>query len=127
MYIRFIIDDADEDSGIELGIFRAAYELLEFDDVPAPVRADLLDAVAWFRTHLRKPRRLNRSRRPHAKEKAICWFKPSAAEHIAKARVIVDALQNCGVAVRMIKTDRPGYIVYQDDYQVAAEPFAGTL
>jgi hypothetical protein len=29
-----------------------------------------------------------------------------------------------GVCVRVIKTQRPGYIVYEDEYQVVAEPFA---
>jgi len=101
--------------------------LLDRGDVPANVCAEVIDAILWFRSHLRKPRRLNRSRRPHAKNKAICWFKPSAVEHIAKAREIVRVLQDHGVHVRMIKTDNPGYIVYQDDYQIAAEPFADTL
>jgi hypothetical protein len=35
-------------------------------------------------------------------------------------------LQDVGVDVRMLKTN-PGYIVYQDDYQIAAEPFADTV
>ena len=31
-----------------------------------------------------------------------------------------------GVAVEMIKTERPGYIVYEDEYQIAAYPLADT-
>ena len=33
-------------------------------------------------------------------------------------------LEENGVIVRVIKTQRPGYIVYEDEYQVVAEPFA---
>jgi hypothetical protein len=30
------------------------------------------------------------------------------------------------VAVEMITTERPGFLVYEDEYQVVAEPFADT-
>jgi len=30
------------------------------------------------------------------------------------------------VAVEAITTDRPGYIIFEDDNQIAAEPFADT-
>lgn len=127
MYIRFVVGAVDPDSGAETGIFQALGELLEYDDLPAHTR-DELDAVRdWFRRNLRAPRKLNRSRRPHRIAKAICWFKPTAVEHIAKARTIVSALQDSGVNVRVLKTDNPGYVVYQDDYQIAAEPFADTV
>jgi hypothetical protein len=26
--------------------------------------------------------------------------------------------------VRMLKTDRPGYVVYEDGFQIVAEPFS---
>jgi hypothetical protein len=31
-----------------------------------------------------------------------------------------------GISVRMLKADRVGYIVYEDDFQIVAEPFADT-
>lgn len=127
MYIRFVIGAVDPDSGVESGIFQTVLELLEYDDLPAHTREELHEVRDWFRRNLKAPRKLNRSRRPHRKPKAVCWFKPTAVEHIAKARTIVRALQDLGVDVRMLKTDNPGYVVYQDDYQVAAEPFADTV
>ena len=127
MYIRFIIGAVDPDSGTETGIFQTLNELLDYDDLPAHTREELHDVRNWFRRNLKAPRKLNRSRRPNRKPKAICWFKPTAVEHIAKARAIVRALQDLGVDVRMLKTDSPGYVVYQDDYQIAAEPFADTV
>lgn len=36
-------------------------------------------------------------------------------------------LENHGVAVRMLKADRVGYVVYEDDYQIVAEPFSDVL
>jgi hypothetical protein len=38
---------------------------------------------------------------------------------------VVAILQNHGVSVRMLKTDRIGYVVYEDEYQIVAEPFRG--
>jgi hypothetical protein len=54
----------------------------------------------------------------------VCWFKASAREHIAKMYEMACIVELNGVWVRMIKTCRPGYIVYEDEYQVVAEPFA---
>lgn len=33
-------------------------------------------------------------------------------------------VEQAGVYVRVLRTRRPGYIVYDDEYQVVAEPFA---
>jgi hypothetical protein len=57
--------------------------------------------------------------------KAISWFKDSAKEHIARARSLARILENHGVSVTTIKTRRVGYVVYEDEYQITAEPFAG--
>jgi len=54
----------------------------------------------------------------------VCWFKSAATEHIAKVREISCILEQNGVYVQVIKAQRPGYIVYEDEYQVVAEPFA---
>jgi hypothetical protein len=127
MYIRFVIGVVDPDSGAETGIFQTLTELLDHEDIPAHARDELHVVRDWFRRNLTAPHRLNRSRRPHRIPKAICWFKPTAIEHIEKARSIVQALLELGVDVRMLKTNNPGYIVYQDEFQIAAEPFADTV
>jgi hypothetical protein len=54
----------------------------------------------------------------------VCWFKPTATEHIAKVREMSCILEQNGLYVRVIKEQRPGYVVYEDEYQVVAEPFA---
>jgi hypothetical protein len=40
---------------------------------------------------------------------------------------MVYILEQHSVCVRVLKTDRPGYIVYEDEHQVVAEPFADLL
>ena len=54
----------------------------------------------------------------------MCWFKSDALQHIAKAREMSCVLEQSGIYVWTIKTQRPGYVVYEDEYQVVAEPFA---
>jgi protoheme ferro-lyase len=83
----------------------------------------------WFNTHLEKPTRFTAAKPPHYRKrsKAISWFKDSAHEHIARVREIVAILENHGVPVRMIKADRVGYIVYEDEHQIVAEPFSDFL
>ena len=68
---------------------------------------------------------MSRSRRRYAQPKAVCWFKPTAHEHIARIRELQALLEICGVGTKMLRTNRPGYAVYEDEYQVAAEPFRG--
>ena len=41
-------------------------------------------------------------------------------------REIASVLRAHGLQVDMIKTERPGYIVYEDEYQVTGEPFNET-
>lgn len=49
-----------------------------------------------------------------------------AAEHIAKMYALIQVLEAHGVSVDILRTERPGYIVYEDEFQVAAEPFKET-
>lgn len=44
--------------------------------------------------------------------------------HVARVLEMVARLENHGVHVRMITGERLGYVVYEDEYQLVAEPFA---
>jgi hypothetical protein len=41
-------------------------------------------------------------------------------------RVLASLAEDCGHAVTMLTEQRPGYVVYDDEWQVIAEPFADT-
>lgn len=60
------------------------------------------------------------------KNRALSWFRDTAQEHLYRKRELVLLLEHHDLAVRMLKADRVGYIVYQDEFQVMAEPFAET-
>ena len=126
MYIRFVIHQNDDGSGRRQGLFQAISDL-EPADALLPHEQDTWDTVyGWFRKNLRKPRSFSRSTRPGAKKVALSWFKDSATEHVAQMYVLVQVLEAHDIAVDVIRTDRPRYVVYEDKFQVAAEPFSET-
>ena len=49
-----------------------------------------------------------------------------ATEHLSRVRELVAILENYGAPVRTLKAKRVGYVVYEDEYQIVAEPFADT-
>jgi hypothetical protein len=83
-------------------------------------------ALRWFNHHLPFPNRFSRSGRRDACGKGICWFRDSAARYIREVRELAVMLEKHGVAVEMLRTSKPGYIVYEDSYQIVAVPFRET-
>ena len=127
MFLRFASNVPDHENSSEpAGLFLVARWVREREEAPASELDQLASLRLWFDDNLERPRRFNRSRRPHRPGKALSWFKDSAAEHIRRAREIADILRACGYLIREVHTDRPGYIVYEDEFQVVAEPFSET-
>jgi hypothetical protein len=126
VFIRFVVDDIDRSSGKRSGVFQAAYALRNSGRLPEYDEARLADALRWFGRHLRKPARLTRSRRPHREARAICWFKRGAVAHLARIHEVRHLLDAYGIRVDMIVSRRPGYVVYEDEHQLAAYPFDET-
>jgi len=126
MYLRFVVADIDEDSDCMLGLFHAVWNLRDQGRLH-PDEEEQHDSIRqWFNENLERPTRFNASRAPfcRTKKRVISWFRDSAREHIAWIRGLVAILENHGVAVQMLKSNHVGYIVYEDEYQVVAEPFA---
>lgn len=127
MYLRFVVAEIHPDSAKELGVFHALLDLRERGEL-APYEEEQHDHIRkWFNDYLEKPTRFTASKPPfyRKKSKAISWFKDTAHEHLARIRLLVAILQNHNVPVRMLQTERVGYVVYEDAYQIVAEPFAG--
>jgi hypothetical protein len=123
MFLRFVTLEMDTDSQARAGIFTAAYRLWREGDFPEYERERLEDILMWFNLHLDSPSRLYRKLRRRRKQTAICWFKPSAHKHLEMAWEMAMLLWSNEIIIQTIKTKRPGYIVYEDSFQIAAEPF----
>jgi hypothetical protein len=128
MYLRFVVADIDEDSGRELVVFHAVRNLREEEKLHAHEEEMHDSIVQWFDKHLEKPTRFTASKPPYYRKKnvAISWFKDTAHEHLARVRELVVILEHHGVSVRMLKANRVGYIVYEDEFQIVAQPFSDT-
>ena len=123
MYLRFVAMDIDPDSHVSTGIFTAAYELRDGYGLSVYEREQLRDLLVWFGKHLPAPTQFRRTRRAAHTREGVCWFNTSARSHLARIWEMIALLESNGVWIRMIKTARPGYIVYEDDWQIVAEPF----
>lgn len=124
MYLRFVSSEIDWESGVEAGIFTAAFRLRDGGSLPDYEYERLVALLGWFDEHLRRPARFSRSWR--GARRAICWFRPTAGRHLSKAHEMASLLRDHDVPIRMTKTARVGYVVYEDEHQVVAEPFADT-
>jgi hypothetical protein len=76
-----------------------------------------------FRHHLRTPLDLSSSSTPHGRNVALSGFKVTAHGHIQPMHVLASILQCHAIAVEILHTQGPGFVLFEDDHQVAAEPF----
>jgi hypothetical protein len=122
MYVRFTIPSHTErtPTGAATGIFHAAWELTEDDRFEDWAYTMLDDEYQWFADHMPVPKELRLGR-------AICWFRPEAREAISHAWQMAKLVESVGVPVRVYRKVRPGTIVYEDDFQVAALPWRTTF
>jgi len=126
MFLRFVIPSRDPDSGKRQGVFQALADLSYEQRLTQAEEILYNDLRRWFNEHLERPDRFSRSSRHNPKNVAISWFKDSATTHISKMREMTAILNAHDFTVEVIQTERPGYIVYEDRYQVCAEPFRET-
>jgi hypothetical protein len=117
-YVRFVIGRKDEDSQVEQGIFQAAALALEWRDITGSDADALNELRAWFSENLEKPTSFGRD----SLRLGICWFKTGATEQIARIWEMVGILERHGIYVKKIRTDKPGYVIYEDKWQLVAEP-----
>lgn len=122
MFVRFTIpSDVQRMSfGSAACIFRAAGRLRDAYRFNAWQHQVLEEDFDWFNANLPVPTDLRRGR-------AVCWFKPEAREAISRVWQIADLIESTGVPVRVYRRPRPGTIVYEDNFQVAALPWRTTF
>lgn len=123
-YLRFVIGRKDEQSHVEQGVFQAAAQALEAQHVTDSDADELYEIKEWFNENLDAPTSFGRAK-PRL---GICWFKTSSAKHISRIWQLIRILERNGIYVKKIRTDKPGYVIYEDEWQIVAEPFRkGTM
>ena len=129
MFVRFVCPTRVEGMAAREGFFRAAYELRESGELDLHTFERLEALLAWFHQHLSVPDKFNKSRSKGAYRrdtKGLSWFKPTSTEALAKSYELISLLEENGYIVEALRSDRIGYIVYEDESQIVAEPFSDT-
>jgi hypothetical protein len=124
MYLRFQTAKRDLRSGSPEGLFTCAYALVRSPSVPAVEQESIRKQLIWFSKHLTVPAKFARTRHSgHKNTHGIGWIKDSAAEIITRMYHLCQTVEQLGYSVEVVRTSRPGYIVYEDHHQIVAEPF----
>lgn len=124
--LRFVIPDRDLRTGQPMGLMTLAYRLLRSNDIAQGDESELQRLVHWMEIHIPIPSRFARKRNvSHKETHGISWIKADAVEAVGHLHAIAGIVERYGYRIDVLRTDRPGYIVHEDDWQVVAEPFHG--
>jgi len=117
-FVRFVLTTRHPESGVEEGLFRAAYHLRDSSRVEEEDRRLLTEELAWFGENLVTPDRFNRSKSKgfyRRTTRGIAWFKDSATECLSRMHRMRVILEKYGHPVMMLTETRIGYVVYEDE------------
>ena len=116
MYLRFaVLDPSAPHALAPHGVFRAAYALMDEGRLEPHQLDEFNRLLRWFARHLPIPR----DRR--IGEESLFWFKATDNPVLRHVWDFVTLLRLCDREVHVIKTAYPGRIVYEDEYQIAAD------
>lgn len=119
MYLRFRTSFVDSYHDKRYGIFQAAAYLRHSGIMCHYEKEWLEDVWRWFADNLDAP---TVYRTEGKAQRAICWFKPTAQDQIRKVFEMITILEQYGMRIEKVTADNPGYVLYEDEHQVAAIP-----
>lgn len=118
-YVRFVVGTNQEDERTQTGIVAELRLLKESGELPQ-YEIDHIDEIfEWMNQNQSFPVPPYSEKNWH--KDAISWFKDSAQELISEFRTIISILEQYDRPVRMIITEKPGMILYEDDVQIVAQ------
>ena len=120
MYVRFIVLTPNRRPAP--GLFRSGFDPEDDPALPDWLREAAREHYDWFNENLPVPRRLTVVSRRRLVYAGICWFQPTAREHIARARDLAMLIAEAGRPTTMVTTRYVGQILYRDDFQIVAKP-----
>ncbi len=129
-YVRYFeVGDRHPDSGVEGGLIGLASWISDHPEAHPDAVREIRTYLDWFNQRLPLPPRFNRTRsKGYARRspKGICWFKGTATTCLQRMEALKAIVEELGYSVGVIWETRVGYVVYEDEFQVVAEPFADT-
>ncbi len=114
-YVRFIVHQRIGSESRQVGLFTAAYHLLEEGELLGHDRERLQELLAWFRAELTVP--------PEGliPDRAIFWYR-DVGPFSGRMWDLAQLLSDHGFTTELITAKFIGRIVYQDEHQFAALP-----
>lgn len=117
MFIRFVVGGDDEHHRLLTGLVSEARLLRDRGELAVHETEQLEETYEWFNANLPCP--------PYStsgwSRDAVSWFKDSAKESIQRMRELAVLLESHGLLVRMLRSENPGKVLYEDRYQVVVE------
>lgn len=114
MFIRFVVGHPDDNHRLLTGVVTES-RLLQDEGLLSPEEEDRLEKIY---DHLNSTIPVPPFGTKKIPEDAVSYFRDSAKDGIRAMRDLSDLLESHGKHVRVIKTDSPGKIVYEDAFQV---------
>ena len=129
MFLRFVTERRPDHGARREGIFQAAYAARRDAETPGYHHIRFIELLAWFNDDRDEPDRFNLGSRKtghRSQTTGLSWFRPEASKHVETAFELCSVLNELGYPITVLKTLLPGFILYEDRYQIVAEPFADT-
>lgn len=133
VYLRFTSSDAvhlglRDGKRVHRGIFGPAYRVRRDKTYPLYLRKAIHQDLLWFEDKLPVPSRGHFCVRSKTwwRSQGICWFRDNAREMVSRAHGLRVLLLECDIFIASLRTERPGQILYKDDFQIIAKPDAAT-
>lgn len=117
MYLRFVVGSESDPARIQSGLFVETEYLRKNGHLEAYQEKLVREAFAFFNKNLPCPP----FSRKNWSSDAISWFKDTAHEFIDRMRDLTFILEENDLLVRILKTEKPGMILYEDEFQVIAQ------
>jgi len=124
MYLRFTTQFINPHGELQTGVFMALkylredYALTNDEDI-----VKLKSITAWFDKNLEKPDRFSNGTSKHNANISLSWFKNTASKHLKVMQCFIEIAKQNNIVIERIVSKKPGYIVFEDEYQVSAVPF----
>ena len=117
MFLRFVVGGDGENHRLLTGVVTEARLLRDKGELAIYEEEQLEQIYAWLNEHLPCP--------PFStagwSRDAVSWFKDTASQSIEKMRELSALLQSHGRLVRVLRSENPGKVLYEDSFQLVVE------
>lgn len=121
MFVRFVVGTDAENAYWLTGVIAAARILGDEGRLFQYELSLLAEIFEWFNENLPCPPFEAKIRSGEWSRDAVSWFRDDAGEPLRRIWDIIAVLEDNGMPVRLVTAEKPGRIVYADEYQIVAE------